>query len=93
MFVRSPAYEALKDFKIMQLPSLATLQAYTGAFLHEAGACPESIASQVTKYHAFKNHAEQRIKKYLKLTVLLFLMKLRLSLHLCGIPEVTVLLD
>ena len=50
VFVRSPAaYEALKDFNIMQLPSRATLQAYTGAFLHEAGTCSESIASQVTK--------------------------------------------
>ena len=55
MFVRSPAaYVALRDFKIMQFPSRATLQAYTGAFLHEVGACSESIASQVTKYHAFK---------------------------------------
>jgi len=39
VFIRSPAaYEALKSFDILRLPSLATLQAYTGAFQHEAGA-------------------------------------------------------
>lgn len=31
------AYEALKSFGILQLPSKATLQAYTGAFRDEAG--------------------------------------------------------
>ena len=34
VFVRSPAaYKALKGFGLLQLPSRATLQAYTGAFL------------------------------------------------------------
>lgn len=38
VFVRSPAaYEALKSFNILQLPSRATLQAYTGAFLDNPG--------------------------------------------------------
>ena len=38
VFVRSPAaYEALKSFNILQLPSRATLQAYTGAFLDSPG--------------------------------------------------------
>ena len=38
VFVRSPAAcEALKGFGLMQLPSRSTLQAYTGAFLDEAG--------------------------------------------------------
>ena len=55
VFVRSPAaYEALKEFNIMQLPSRATLQAYTGAFIHDAGACLESIAKQVENYHIFQ---------------------------------------
>ena len=44
----------LKDFNVMQLPSCATLQAYTGAFLHETGACSESIASQVSNYRSFQ---------------------------------------
>ena len=53
MFVRSPAaYEALKSFGILQLPSQSTLQSYTGAFLHEAGAATESIAKQVEMYKA-----------------------------------------
>lgn len=64
VFVRSPAaYEALKDFNIMQLSSRATLQVYTGAFLHEAGACSESIASQVTKYRAFQESCRAENKK------------------------------
>ena len=38
VFVRSPAaYDALKDFGLMQLPSRSTLQSYTGAFLDEPG--------------------------------------------------------
>jgi len=64
VFVRSPAaYEALKDFNIMQLPSRATLQAYTGAFLHEAGASSESIASQVTRYRAFQESCKAENKE------------------------------
>ncbi len=38
VFVRSPAaYEALKEFNLLQLPSRATLQAYTGAFVDDPG--------------------------------------------------------
>ena len=44
VFVQSPAaYEALKNFNTLQLPSRAMLQAYTGAFLHKTGAAAESI--------------------------------------------------
>ena len=51
VFVCSPsAYEALKSFNVLQLPSRSTLQAYTGAFLHEAGASLQSIAQQVEKF-------------------------------------------
>ena len=40
VYVRSPAaYEALKSFNLLQLPSKATLQAYNGAFLDEPGRC------------------------------------------------------
>lgn len=40
VYVRSPAaYEALKSFKLLQLPSKTTLQAYTGAFLDDPGIC------------------------------------------------------
>ena len=38
VYTRSPAaYDALKSFDLIQLPSRATLQAYTGAFRDEAG--------------------------------------------------------
>ena len=55
VFVRSPsAYEALKSFNILQLPSRATLQSYTGAFLHEPGASSQSIARQAKVYKSFQ---------------------------------------
>ena len=38
VYCRSPAaYDALKSFGILQLPSRSTLQAYTGAFLEDCG--------------------------------------------------------
>lgn len=38
VYTRSPsAYNALKNFGLIQLPSQATLQAYTGAFRDDAG--------------------------------------------------------
>ena len=50
VFSRSPAaYEALKSFNILQLPSQATLQSYT-AFLHEQGAGYHCISEQVSQY-------------------------------------------
>ena len=40
VYTRSPAaYDALKSFGLIQLPSRATLQAYTGAFRDDAGEC------------------------------------------------------
>ena len=55
VFVRSPsAYEALKSFSILQLPSRVTLQAYTGAFLHDPGASSQSIIQQAKMYKSFQ---------------------------------------
>ena len=55
VYSRSPAaYEALKSFKLLQLPSKSTLQAYTGAFLHEPGASEQCIADQVAQFVIFK---------------------------------------
>jgi len=55
VYVCSPAaYEALKSFKVLQLPSKSTLQSYTGAFLHEPGACAKSIIKQVAQYNIFR---------------------------------------
>ena len=76
MFVRSPAaYEALKSFKLLQLPSRATLQSYTGAFLDDpgipsykvknifncirAGACEKRISEAASRYKTFKEQKEQ----------------------------------
>jgi len=59
VFARSPAaYETLKSFNILQLPSRSTLQSYTSAFLHEAGASQEAIGKQVEKYRIFKQNCE-----------------------------------
>ena len=55
VYVKSPAaYEALRSFGILQLPVRSTLQAYTGCFLHDAGASWESISKQVEQYEKFK---------------------------------------
>jgi len=52
VYVCSPAaYEVLKSYRILQLPSKSTLQSYTGAFLHEPGVCAESIIKQVAQYN------------------------------------------
>jgi len=51
VYTRSPAaYEALKGFEVIQLPSKSTLQSYTGAFMHDPGARKQCIASQVARY-------------------------------------------
>jgi len=64
VFVISPAvYEALKSINILQLTSCLTLQ---GAFLHEAGACCESISKQVESYRDYINQREKERKLFLK---------------------------
>ena len=55
VYTRSPAaYEALKRFGVLQLPSKSTLQAYTGSFLQEPGTSSQCIADQVAQYVMFK---------------------------------------
>ncbi|XP_065914376.1 uncharacterized protein [Dysidea avara] len=64
IFTRSPAaYEALKSFKILQLPSRSTLQSYTGTFLHEPGVSNQCIADQVARYVMFKAECEKQGKR------------------------------
>ena len=61
IFTRSPAaYEALKSFKILQLPSRSTLQSYNGTFLHEPGVSNQCIADQVARYVMFKAECEKQ---------------------------------
>ena len=61
VFTRSPAaFEALKSFGILQLPSRSTLQSFTGAFLHEPGVSNQCIADQVAQYVTFKAECEKQ---------------------------------
>lgn len=61
VFTRSPAaYEALRSFNILQLPSCSMLQSYTGAFLQQPGANRECISEQVTQ---FLLHCQERQKE------------------------------
>ena len=63
IFTRSAAaYEALKSFGILQLPSRSLLQSYTGTFLHEPGASSNSISDQVAQYVLFKAEREKQGK-------------------------------
>jgi len=64
IFTRSAAaYEALKSFDILQLPSRSLLQSYTGTFLHEPGASKKCIADQVAQYILFKAEYEKQGKR------------------------------
>lgn len=61
---RSPAaYEALKSFNILQLPSRSTLQSYTGAFLHDSGSNSACIADQVAQFVLFCQQRKKEGKK------------------------------
>ena len=58
IYTRSPAaYEALKEFDILKLPSKATLQSYSGAFIHEPGASTRCISVQVSSHLVFKEES------------------------------------
>lgn len=60
MYTRSPAaYEALKSFQILQLPSRSTLQSYTSSFLHEPGANDRCIVDQIAAYMVFKEEVRR----------------------------------
>ena len=64
MFTRSPAaFEALKSFGILQLPSHSTLQSYMGTFLHEAGASSDSISNQLANYMIYKEDYRKQGRK------------------------------
>ena len=64
MFTRSPAaFEALKSFGILQLPSCSTLQSYTGTFLHKPAACSDCIGNQLANYMIYKEECRKQGKK------------------------------
>ena len=63
IFTWSPAaYEALKNFDILQLPSWSLLQSYTGTFLHDSGTNSKCIADQAAQYVLFKAECEKQGK-------------------------------
>ena len=62
VFTRSPAaYDALKSFKLLQLPSKRTLKDYIDANLEGAGECLERL--QEERKHYLKKIEEQRKTK------------------------------
>jgi len=65
-FSSPAAYEALKSFKILQLPSKSTLQAYTGAFMHEPSISSHCIVNQVACYVIFKEQCGESGKQETK---------------------------
>lgn len=51
VFTRSPAaYDALKSFKLLQVPSRRTLKEYIDANLEEAGECLEHLEDERRRY-------------------------------------------
>ena len=59
---RPVAYEALKDFDILQLPSRSLLQSYTSAFMHDPGTSKRCIDGQVAQYVLFKSECQSQGK-------------------------------
>ena len=63
IYTQSPAaYEALKGFDILQLPSRSLLQSYPGAFLHDPGTSKKCIDDQVAQYVLFKSECQRQGK-------------------------------
>lgn len=73
VFTRSPAaYEALRSFNILQLPSRSMLQSYTGAFLQQPGANHECISEQVAQFLLHCQERQKEGKESQKMGVLIF---------------------
>ena len=64
VYSRSPsAYEALRSFKILQLPSASSLKSFRGTRLHEPGihlAIKQYVCEQQENYVKYKNELERR---------------------------------
>ena len=64
VYIRSPAaYEALRSFKILQLPSVTTLKTFKGPRLHQPGInrdIQEYIQEQQVNYTKYKSEVQQR---------------------------------
>ena len=54
MYTRSPAaYDALRSFKLLQLPSVRTLKYYIDSNLEEAGEVEQRLAEKKKQYDHF----------------------------------------
>ncbi len=61
VYCRSPAaYEALKCFKMVQLPSVRTLQHYVHANLEDAGDCTPRIIQSRKQYEAMVEEVKKK---------------------------------
>ena len=70
VFTRSPAaYDALKSFKLLQLPSRRTLKDYIDAYLEGGGECLERLEEERKQYLEMvdKKEEENEAKKLSKL--------------------------
>ena len=75
IYSRSPAaYDALKSFNILNLPSRSTMQAYTSCFLHEGW---EFVSKQVSLHGKFKQNSKKAGKKMPMGDEVLILMRLK----------------
>lgn len=51
MYTRSPAaYEGLRSFKLLQLPSVRTLKHYVGANVEDTGECMDRLEQERRQY-------------------------------------------
>lgn len=64
IYCRSPAvYKALKEFNILSLPAMSTLQSYSGAFIHAPGVSSACIDDQMPRYVVFKEECRMAGKQ------------------------------
>ena len=64
MYLRSKAaYEALKDFQILALPSVDSLKAFTSAISKEPGPNHQLLKTAHEEYRAYNQAREQMGKK------------------------------
>lgn len=74
VYTRSPAaYESLRSFKLLQLPSIRTLQHYVSANREDAGECMDRLEQERRKYvelieerrRALENHTGTCMTSYI----------------------------
>ena len=63
VFTKSPAaYEALRSFKLLQLPSVRTLKHYIGANVEEAGDCMKRLEEERKHYLVMVDKRKKDLK-------------------------------